>query len=62
MQQHVIDISIIRELEPTPRENYLNVDTLLETLGNKVLATWWEGGKTAALSEKKKKTESRDRA
>ena len=41
MQQHVIDISnnitTKTELESTTGENYPNVDTLLETLGNNSL-------------------------
>ena len=47
MQQHIIGISItkITELELTIGENYLDVDTLLETLGNNSL----RGGRVGTL-------------
>ena len=63
MQQHFIDTSInitmIAEFEPTTGEK--TTQTLIhfqKTPGNNSL----RGGKTVALSGKKRKTDSRDRA
>ena len=54
--------TMITELgSTTGKKNYPNLDTLLEN-SRQYLTKGWEGGKTVALSSKKRKTESHDRA